>query len=62
MRLHITHFIAALVAAIAFCLAFMTVGVAMVSGLCMVAGLTAVGWLAWSLIRRVRSSDRRHAA
>ena len=62
MRPHIIQIIAALVAGIAFCLAFMTMGLALVSGACMVVGLAAVGCLAWSLIRHVRSSHRRHAA
>lgn len=46
--------IAALVAAVAFTLAFMAAGIVLVSGLFMVVGLVAVAWLAWSMVRRVK--------
>ena len=50
MRLRTIQVIAALVAAVAFVLAFMA------------AGLAAVGWLAWSLVRQVRRRDRNRTA
>jgi hypothetical protein len=54
MRLKTVQVIAALAAAVAFILAFMAAGVLILSGLFMAAGLAAVAWLAWSLIRQVR--------
>ncbi|WP_339915395.1 hypothetical protein [uncultured Brevundimonas sp.] len=62
MHLHTTHVVAGLLAAIAFCLAFMAAGVFFVSFLFMGLGLVAVGWLAWSLIRQVRSGSRNRVA
>lgn len=54
MRLKTVQVIAALVAAVAFVLAFMAAGVFLVSSLFMAVGLAAVAWLAWSLVRRVK--------
>ena len=54
MRPRTVQVIAALIAAVAFILAFMAAGVLLVSGLFMIVGLLAVAWLAWSLIRRVK--------
>jgi hypothetical protein len=54
MRPRTVQVIAALIAAVAFILAFMAAGVLLVSGLFMMVGLLAVAWLAWSLIRRVK--------
>jgi hypothetical protein len=62
MRLTTIQIIAGLLAAIAFCLAFMTAGIALASGACMILGLVALAWLARSLIRRVLSGDRRRPA
>ena len=61
MRLKIIQIVAALAAAVAFLLAFMAAGVVFVSTLFMVAGLAAVAWLAWSLIRQVGSRSRKPA-
>ncbi len=58
MPLKTVQIIAALAAAVAFVLAFMAAGVFIVSSLFMVLGLAAVGWLAWSLIRQVRTRRR----
>lgn len=58
MRLKTVQVIAALAAAVAFILAFMAAGVLILSGLFMAAGLAAVAWLAWSLIRQVRTRPR----
>lgn len=60
MRLKTIQVIAALAAAVAFVLAFMAAGVFIVSTVFMIAGLAAIGWLAWSLVRQVRrrSHDR----
>ena len=58
MRLRTVQVIAALVAAVAFVLAFMAAGVFLVSSLFMAVGLAAVAWLAWSLIRQVRTRPR----
>jgi threonine/homoserine/homoserine lactone efflux protein len=61
MRLKIIQIVAALAAAVAFLLAFMAAGVVFVSTLFMAAGLAAVAWLAWSLIRQVGGRDRKPA-
>lgn len=62
MRLKTIQVIAALAAAVAFILAFLAAGVLLLSGLFMAAGLAAVGWLAWSLVRQVRRRDRNRTA
>lgn len=58
MRLKTIQVVAALAAAVAFVLAFMAAGVFIVSSLFMAAGLAAIAWLAWSLIRQVRGRSR----
>ena len=58
MRLRTIQVIAALIAAVAFVLAFIAAGIFLVSSLFMALGLAAVGWLAWSLVRQVRSHRR----
>ena len=62
MRLKTIQVIAALAAAVAFILAFMAAGVLLLSGLFMAAGLAAVAWLAWSLVRQVRGRGRKRTA
>ena len=54
MRFKTVQVIAALTAAVAFVLAFMAAGMVIVSGVFMVVGLAAIGWLAWSMVRRVK--------
>lgn len=54
MRPRTIQVIAALVAAVAFILAFIAAGVVLVSSLFMLVGLLAVGWLALSLVGRVK--------
>lgn len=54
MRAGIAQIVAALAAAVCFVLAFVAAGAVLVSGLFMMAGLLAVAWLAWTLIRRVK--------
>lgn len=61
MRLRTVQVVAALLAAVFFILAFMAVGVAVVSTLFMGLGLVALGWLALSLIRQVRRTSRRRS-
>jgi len=61
MRLKTVQVTAALLAAIAFCLAFMAAGVVLASTALMLLGLAAVGWLAWSLIQQVRTTARDRA-
>ena len=46
--------IAALVAAVAFILAFIAAGVVLLSSLFMLVGLAALAWLTWSLVGRVK--------
>ena len=62
MRLRTIQVIAALIAAVAFVLAFIAAGIFLVSSLFMALGLAAVGWLAWSLVRQVRSHRRDRTA
>lgn len=54
MRPRTIQVIAALVAAVAFILAFIAAGVVLVSSAFMLVGLAAVAWLAWSLVSRVK--------
>ena len=61
MRLKTVQIVAALVAAIAFILAFIAAGILLVSGLFMALGLLAVAWLSWSLIRQVQLRARKPA-
>lgn len=58
MRLQTIQIIAGLFAAIAFVIAFMAAGAAVLSALFMGLGLAALGWVAWSLIKRVRKHGR----
>jgi len=62
MRLHTPQIVAALLAALAFCLAFMAAGILIVSTLFMGIGLAAVAWLAWSLIHQGRSRSGNRVA
>ena len=55
MPLKTVQIIAALVAAVAFVLAFIAAGMFLVSSLFMAVGLAAVAWLTWSLIRQFRA-------
>jgi hypothetical protein len=59
MKFRTLQIVAALGAAVAFVLAFMAAGAALLSGLFMLIGLVAVGWLAYSLIKGVLGRDRR---
>ena len=54
MRPRTDQVIAALVAAVAFVMAFIAAGVVLVSSAFMLVGLLAVGWLALSLVGRIR--------
>ena len=54
MRPRTIQVIAGLVAAVAFILAFMAAGAVLLSGLFMLVGLAAVGWLALNLMGRVK--------
>ena len=58
MPLKTVQIVAALAAAVAFLRAFIAAGIFIVSSLFMAVGLAAVGWLAWSLIRQVRTNRR----
>lgn len=62
MRLKTVQVIAALAAAVCFILAFIAAGILIVSTLFMAAGLAAIAWLAWSLIRQVRARGRNRTA
>lgn len=58
MRLRTIQIVAALAAAVAFCLAFMAAGAALLSAVFMFAGLAALAWLAWSLMKQVNAGPR----
>ena len=71
MRPRTIQVIAALVAAVAFILAFMAAGAVLISSLFMLIGLLAIGWLAlnlvgrvklWGSIQRIREQRRKRAA
>jgi len=62
MRLHTIQIIAGLLAAIAFVLAFLTAGVALVSATCMIGGLLALAWVTRSLMRDIRKRHHRRTA
>lgn len=62
MRLHTVQIIAGLLAAIAFVLAFLTAGVAILSAICMIGGLLALAWVTRSLMRDIQKGRRRHTA
>ncbi|HEY1224579.1 MAG TPA: hypothetical protein VGE54_05060 [Brevundimonas sp.] len=62
MRLHTVQIIAGLLAAIAFILAFLTAGVAILSAICMIGGLLALAWVTRSLMRDIQKGRRRHTA
>ena len=57
MKFQTLQIVAGLAAAVAFVLAFMAAGAALVSGLFMLIGLAAVAWLAYSLIKGVMRRD-----
>lgn len=57
MKFRTIQIVAGLAAAVAFVLAFMAAGAAVLSSLFMLAGLVAVGWLAYSLIKGVLRRD-----
>ena len=54
MRPRTVQVIAALIAAVAFVMAFIAAGALLVSSIFMIVGLLAVGWLALSLVGRIR--------
>ncbi|NBB65148.1 hypothetical protein GVN18_38470 [Pseudomonas sp. ODNR1LW] len=58
MKFQTLQIVAGLGAAVAFALAFMAAGAALASGLFMLLGLAAVGWLAYSLIKGVLRRGR----
>ena len=62
MRPNTVQIVLALMAAVAFVLAFLAAGAVVVSGLFMLAGLALLGLLAWTLIRRVLFRGRLSAA
>lgn len=53
MRPNTAQVILALMATVAFVLAFMATGAVLISGLFMLAGVALLGLLAWTLIKRV---------
>ena len=62
MRLKTIQVIAALAAAMKARTKATAAGVLLLSGLFMTAGLAAVAWLAWSLIRQVHARGRNRTA
>lgn len=58
MRLSVIQVIAALFAAVCFVIAFIAAGIAVVSGAFMLLALAALGFIAWSALRRAFGRDR----
>ena len=58
MRLSVLQVIAALFAAVFFVIAFLAAGVAVVSGVFMLLALAALGFIAWTALRRAFGRDR----
>lgn len=58
MRLYTTQIIAALLAAVCIVIAFIAAGAALVSGFFMLLAVAALGWIAWSAMRRVLARNR----
>ncbi|GAA0764863.1 MAG: hypothetical protein LKF80_09615 [Brevundimonas sp.] len=59
MRLSVLQVIAALFAAVCLVIAFIAAGVAVVSGVFMLLAVAALGFIAWTALRRAFSRDRR---
>ena len=62
MRPNTAQIVLALMAAVAFVLAFLATGAVLISGLFMLAGVALLGLLAWTLIKRVLFRGRLAAA
>lgn len=58
MRLSVIQVIAALFSAVCFIIAFIATGVAVVSGAFMLLALAALGFIAWTALRRAFGKDR----
>ncbi|MGX1691655.1 hypothetical protein [Brevundimonas naejangsanensis] len=58
MRLSVIQVIAALFSAVCFVIAFIAGGVAVVSGAFMLMALAALGFIAWTALRRAFGRDR----
>ncbi|WP_278070390.1 hypothetical protein [Brevundimonas sanguinis] len=58
MRLSVIQVIAALFSAVCFIIAFVATGVAVVSGAFMLLALAALGFIAWTALRRAFGKDR----
>jgi len=58
MRLSVVQVIAALFSAVCFVIAFIAAGVAVVSGAFMLMALAALGFIAWTALRRAFGRDR----
>ncbi|ANF55058.1 hypothetical protein NI454_02900 [Brevundimonas diminuta] len=58
MRLSVIQVIAALFSAVCFVIAFIATGVAVVSGAFMLLALAALGFIAWTALRRAFGKDR----
>ena len=58
MRLSVIQVIAALFSAVCFIIAFIAAGVAVVSGVFMLLALAALGFIAWTALRRAFARKR----
>lgn len=58
MRLSVLQVIAALFAAVCLVIAFIAAGVAVVSGVFMLLAVAALGFIAWTALRRAMDRDR----
>lgn len=58
MRLSVLQLIAAVLAAVCLVIAFVAAGTAVVSGVFMLLSLAALGFIAWSALKRAFGRDR----
>ncbi|HEY4585831.1 MAG TPA: hypothetical protein VIG84_05530 [Brevundimonas sp.] len=58
MRLSVVQVIAALFSAVCFVIAFLAAGVAVISGAFMLMALAALGFIAWTALRRAFGRHR----
>lgn len=60
MRLSVLQVIAALAAAVCVVIAFIAAGAGLISGFFMLLAVAALGFIAWTALRRAMGYDREH--
>ncbi|HEY1072530.1 hypothetical protein [Brevundimonas sp.] len=61
MRLSVIQLVAALAAAVCIVIAFIAAGIGLISGLFMLMAMAALGFIAWTALRRALGYDRERA-